>query len=53
MSFRVTHEIHHRRMGRNIGLALVLVAFIGIVFGLTMVKVTSGAFELPKVEELN
>ncbi|MCD1625432.1 MAG: hypothetical protein ACU0B7_05870 [Paracoccaceae bacterium] len=42
MSFRATHELHHRRSGRNIGLALVLLAFIAIVFGLTVAKVTSG-----------
>ena len=43
MSFRATHELHRRRAGRNLGLALVLVAFIGIVFGLTVVKVTNGS----------
>lgn len=53
MTLKPTHELHQRRMGRNLGVALVLVAFIGIVFGLTVVKVTSGAFELPKAEELN
>lgn len=42
MSFRATHELHHRRAGRNIGLALVLLALIAIVFGLTVVKVTRG-----------
>ncbi|MFK7751893.1 MAG: hypothetical protein AB8B51_05030 [Sedimentitalea sp.] len=51
MSFKETHELHQRRFGRNVGLALVLVAFIAVVFGLTVVKVTSGAFELPKIEE--
>lgn len=52
MSFeKTTHELHHRRLGRNVGLALVLVAFIGIVFGLTVVKVTSGAFEPPSVQQ--
>lgn len=51
MSFKVTHEIHHRRMGRNIGLAIVLVGLIGVVFGLTVVKVTSGDFEPPRAEE--
>lgn len=42
MSFRTTHELHHRRSGRNIGLALVLLSFIAIIFGLTVAKVTSG-----------
>ncbi|MCR9125539.1 MAG: hypothetical protein NXH82_05385 [Rhodobacteraceae bacterium] len=51
MSLRVEHEIHSRRYGRNLGVALVLVGFIAVVFGLTVAKVTSGAFELPKIEE--
>lgn len=40
--FRVTHELHDRRLGRNLGLALVLAAFIGVVFALTVVKVKRG-----------
>jgi hypothetical protein len=39
MAFRTTHELHHRRMSRNLGLGLVLVALVALVFGLTMVKV--------------
>ncbi len=34
------HELHRRRFGRNLGLGLVLVAFVALVFGLTVVKVT-------------
>ena len=45
MSFREPHEIHKRRFGRNTGVALVLVAFIFIIFGLTYVKVTRGDYE--------
>lgn len=45
MSIRTTHEIHERRFGRNLGVGLVLVAFVVIVFGLTIVKVTRGDFE--------
>ena len=46
MSFeKVEHELHKRRSSRNIGVGLVLVAFIAIVFGLTVVKVTRGDFE--------
>ena len=41
MSIRVEHEIHQRRRGRNIGVGLLLAGFIGIVFGLTVVKVLS------------
>lgn len=42
MAIKVEHELHKRRFGRNAGVGLVLVAFIAIVFGLTVVKVTSG-----------
>jgi len=50
MSFRPTHELHRRRFGRNLGVGLVLAGFIALVFGLTVVKVTSGDFELPRAE---
>ncbi|SEN36690.1 hypothetical protein SAMN04488003_11434 [Loktanella fryxellensis] len=39
MAIQVEHEIHTRRRGRNTGVGLLLVGFIGIVFGLTVVKV--------------
>ena len=39
MSFPPEHEIHKRRMGRNLGLGLTLIAFVVLVFGLTIVKV--------------
>lgn len=48
MSFRVEHELHRRRKGRNIGVGLVLAAFIAIIFGLTIVKVSNSDFELPR-----
>lgn len=37
------HEIHSRRLGRNIGVALCLVGFCAVVFGLTIAKVQQGA----------
>ena len=40
--FRVEHEIHRRRFGRNLGLGLVLAAFVVLVFALTVVKVKRG-----------
>jgi hypothetical protein len=40
MSFKDDHELHKRRLGRNIGLGGVLVAFVALVFGLTIVKVS-------------
>jgi hypothetical protein len=42
MAFKPDHEIHRRRFGRNLGLGLTLVAFVAIVFGLTVVKVSTG-----------
>jgi hypothetical protein len=39
---RVTHEIHTRRFGRNLGVGLTLVAFVAVVFALTVVKVRRG-----------
>jgi predicted PurR-regulated permease PerM len=38
-----THELHKRRFGRNLGVALTLVAFILLMFALTYVKITRGA----------
>jgi hypothetical protein len=42
MPFQVEHEIHKRRFGRNLGVGLLLVGMVGIVFALTVVKVTRG-----------
>ena len=39
MALKVEHELHRRRRGRNIGLLVVLIGLVGIVFGLTVVKV--------------
>lgn len=42
MAITREHELHRRRLGRNIGVGLVLVAFIALVFGLTIAKVQRG-----------
>jgi len=42
MSFRAEHELHRRRFGRNVGVGLLLAAFVALVFALTVVKVTRG-----------
>ena len=39
---KATHELHQRRLSRNVGVALTLVFLIAVVFGLTVVKVTRG-----------
>lgn len=41
MGIRAEHDLHKRRLSRNIGVAAVLVGFIAVVFGLTVVKVQS------------
>lgn len=38
MALQPTHDLHKRRFSRNLGVALVLVSFVVIVFGLTLVK---------------
>lgn len=42
MSFRPDHDLHRRRFSRNLGLGVTLVAFVVLVFALTVVKVTRG-----------
>lgn len=42
MAITREHDLHRRRAGRNIGLAVVLAAFIALVFGLTIAKVSGG-----------
>ncbi|MFO1176406.1 MAG: hypothetical protein U1E48_14600 [Paracoccaceae bacterium] len=39
-AIRPDHELHRRRRGRNFGLGLALLAFVVLVFGLTIVKVS-------------
>lgn len=51
MSFPKQHEIHKRRFSRNAGLGLVLAAFVVLVFGLSLVKVTRGDFSEPAASE--
>ncbi len=34
------HELHGRRLGRNVGVGIALAAFAALVFGLTIVKVS-------------
>ncbi|RVT82794.1 hypothetical protein DXV76_16300 [Rhodobacteraceae bacterium CCMM004] len=44
MTIRVEHDLHRRRLSRNVGVGLTLVALIAIVFGLTVVKVRQVGF---------
>ncbi|MEL6564324.1 MAG: cytochrome C oxidase assembly protein [Pseudomonadota bacterium] len=51
MSLRAEHELHRRRKGRNVGVGLLLGGFVVLILALTVAKVTSGDFELPRIEE--
>lgn len=42
MAFGKDHELHQRRFGRNLGLGLALLAFVAVMFGLTLVKIDRG-----------
>ena len=53
MSLNKQHELHERRAGRNLGVGLVLAAFIAIIFGLTVVKVSRGDFQLQPQTQVN
>ena len=44
MAIKATHELHHRRLSRNVGLALVLLGFVAVVFGLTVAKIQTGGW---------
>jgi len=47
MALSRQHELHKRRFSRNLGLGLVLAAFVALVFGLTVVKVSTDGFTKP------
>ena len=42
MGIAPEHEIHQRRLSRNLGVGLVLGGFVILVFALTMAKLTRG-----------
>jgi len=42
MALSRDHELHRRRFGRNLGVAVTLLALIVLVFGLTIAKVSGG-----------
>ena len=41
MSFRVETDMHRRRRSQNLGVAICLVMFIGLVTVLSLVKITN------------
>ncbi len=44
MAPHVEHELHRRRLGRNLGVGLLLAGFVALVFGMTIVKVSHNGF---------
>lgn len=42
MALRPEHDLHRRRRSRNTGLLVVLLLFVALVFGLSIVKITNG-----------
>lgn len=36
------HELHKRRFSRNMGVGLTLIAFVALVYGLTIAKMQTG-----------
>ena len=52
MAIKAEHEIHTRRKGRNTGVFLLLLGMIGIVFGLTVVKVL-GLTDIRQMEKFD
>lgn len=42
MALKTEHELHGRRRSRNMGLLAVLIAFVALIFGLSVVKIQNG-----------
>ncbi len=53
MALSRQHELHKRRFSRNLGLGLVLAGFVALVFGLTVVKVSTDDFTMTPAEAVN
>jgi len=51
MALSRLHDLHKRRFSRNLGLGLVLAGLVALVFGLTVVKVSTDDFTMPMSEE--
>ena len=45
MAIRVEHELHHRRLSRNVGLGVVLLVFVVLVYGLTVAKLGGDPYD--------
>lgn len=47
MALNREHELHERRRGRNVGVGLMLGAFVLLIMALTYVKITQSGMSLP------
>lgn len=47
MALRVEHELHGRRKARNVGVGLMLAAFVVLILAITIAKVTGDDFKMP------
>jgi len=53
MALSKQHDLHKRRFSRNLGLGLVLAAFVALIFGLTVAKVSTDDFAMPSAQAPN
>jgi len=51
MALSKQHEVHKRRFSRNLGLGIVLAAFVGLVFLLTVAKVSDDGFDMQSQQQ--
>mgnify|MGYP001546481717 CR=1 FL=1 len=42
---KAEHELHRRRLSRNVGLGVALILFVGLVYGLTIAKVGTDPYD--------
>ncbi|WP_397542422.1 hypothetical protein [Roseovarius salis] len=53
MALSRQHDLHKRRFSRNLGLGVILAGFVALIFGLTVVKVSTDEFTMPTAQEEN
>ncbi|MCB1350203.1 MAG: hypothetical protein R3D80_06975 [Paracoccaceae bacterium] len=44
-TIKAEHELHRRRLSRNVGLGVVLILFVALVYGLTIAKVGTDPYD--------
>lgn len=53
MGIKVDHELHKRRLSRNLGVGIALVCFVGLIYGLTVAKVGELYKPAPQTHEVS